>query len=140
MHSKNKSKTDVLLLRCCLRLQLNGLVVLAGDNGCSQFAYLAEYFARRGSQCAVVAVPKTIDGDLKVPNCFGVPLGFDTATRTYAEMVGNLMVDALSSQKYYHFVRLMGRSASHVALEVALQVNEICACVRSCICASALSV
>lgn len=70
----------------------------------------------------VLGVPKTIDGDLKILGRIPVSFGFHTATSTFSEMVGNIMLDCLSSQKYYHFVRLMGRSASHIALEVALQV------------------
>ena len=83
---------------------------------------LAEYFASKGSKISVVGAPKTIDGDLKneyVP----VSFGFDTACKVYSEMIGSLAMDALSSKKKYHFVRLMGRSASHIALECALQVQ-----------------
>jgi len=84
---------------------------------------LAEYFHAQGSKIKVLGVPKTIDGDLKILGRIPVSFGFHTATRTFSEMVGNIMQDCLSSQKYYHFIRLMGRSASHIALEVALQTR-----------------
>lgn len=81
----------------------------------------SRYFRTQNVKTKVVGAPKTIDGDLKVSPYIPVSFGFDTACRTYAELVGNVAVDSLSSQKYYHFVRLMGRSASNIALEVALQ-------------------
>jgi pyrophosphate--fructose-6-phosphate 1-phosphotransferase len=83
---------------------------------------LAEYFAAKGSKCKVVGCPKTIDGDLKNEH-IEVSFGFDTATRTFSEAIGNLCVDAMSSKGYYYFIRLMGRSASHIALECALQTR-----------------
>uniref|UniRef100_A0A061R021 Pyrophosphate--fructose 6-phosphate 1-phosphotransferase subunit beta n=1 Tax=Tetraselmis sp. GSL018 TaxID=582737 RepID=A0A061R021_9CHLO len=103
-------------------LALDGLVVVGGDDSNTNAAILAQHFLDAGIRARVVGVPKTIDGDLKggrVP----VSFGFDTACRVYSELVGNLMVDAASADKYYHFVRLMGRSASHIALEVALQTH-----------------
>lgn len=99
----------------------DGLVIIGGDDSNTNAALLAEYLRAQGSPLTVVGVPKTIDGDLKnsyVPTSFG----FDTAAHVYSELVGNLAYDALSSRKYYHFVRLMGRSASHITLETALQV------------------
>ncbi|CAD7963561.1 unnamed protein product [Amoebophrya sp. A120] len=108
-------------LKCCLELNLDGLVVIGGDDSNTNGAVLAEYFRSKNVKTKVVGCPKTIDGDLKVPPYIPVSFGFDTACRTYAELVGNVAVDSLSAQKYYHFVRLMGRSASNIALEVALQ-------------------
>lgn len=102
---------------------LDGLVVIGGDDSNTNAAVLAEYFAANGSTTVVNGAPKTIDGDLKVHPYIPVSFGFDTACKTYAEMVGNVSSDAISSQKYYHFVRLMGRSASHITLEVAFQTQ-----------------
>jgi 6-phosphofructokinase len=109
-------------LKTCEQLKLDGLVVIGGDDSNTNACMLAEYFASRRSRACVVGAPKTIDGDLKneyVP----VSFGFDTACKTYSEMIGSLAMDALSTKKKYHFVRLMGRSASHIALECALQVQ-----------------
>lgn len=106
-------------LKYCESLKLDGLVVIGGDDSNTNAAHLAEYFLKNGSAVKVVGCPKTIDGDLK--NEFvEVSFGFDTACKTYSECIGSVMVDTLSSQKYYHFIRLMGRSASHIALECAL--------------------
>lgn len=107
----------------CAALRLDGLLVIGGDDSNTNAALLAEYFARHGAHTVVAGAPKTIDGDMKVPKLVPVSFGFDTATKCYAEMTGNIALDALSSQKYYHWVRLMGRSASHIALEVALQTH-----------------
>ena len=107
-------------LRHCETLRLDGLVVIGGDDSNTNACMLAEYFASHGAHCKVVGCPKTIDNDLKnehVP----VSFGFDTATKCYSSLTGSVALDALSSKKKYHFVRLMGRSASHIALEVALQ-------------------
>lgn len=106
-------------MKYCESLKLDGLVVIGGDDSNTNAALLAEYFVKNGSSVRVVGCPKTIDGDLK--NEFvEVSFGFDTACKTYSECIGSVMVDTLSSQKYYHFIRLMGRSASHIALECAL--------------------
>mmetsp|Transcript_31903 Transcript_31903/g.67842 ORF Transcript_31903/g.67842 Transcript_31903/m.67842 type:complete len:1200 (-) Transcript_31903:60-3659(-) len=104
----------------CNGIGLDGLVVIGGDDSNTNGAVLAEYFKAHGCKTKVVGAPKTIDGDLKCPPHIPVSFGFDTACKTYATLVGNVAVDALSSQKYYHLVRLMGRSASNIALEVAL--------------------
>lgn len=94
-------------------------MVIGGDDSNTNAALLAEFFLEKGSSIRVVGCPKTIDGDLK--NEFvEVSFGFDTACKTYAECIGSIMADTLSSKKYYHFIRLMGRSASHIALECAL--------------------
>jgi diphosphate--fructose-6-phosphate 1-phosphotransferase len=100
-------------------LDLDGLVVIGGDDSNTNACLLAEYFEKHQSKCRVIGCPKTIDGDLKNEH-IEVSFGFDTATKTYSEAIGNLCVDALSSKGYYYFVRLMGRSASHIALECAL--------------------
>jgi diphosphate--fructose-6-phosphate 1-phosphotransferase len=104
----------------CNAIDLDGLVVIGGDDSNTNGAVLAEYFKAHGCKTKVVGAPKTIDGDLKCPPHIPISFGFDTACRTYATLVGNVAVDALSAQKYYHLVRLMGRSASNIALEVAL--------------------
>jgi pyrophosphate--fructose-6-phosphate 1-phosphotransferase len=104
------------------KLGLDGLVVIGGDDSNTNAAVLAEYFLQHACQTRVVGVPKTIDGDLK-NSCVALSFGFDTATKVYAELIGNLARDALSSRKGYHFVRLMGRSASHITLECALATH-----------------
>merc|ERR1740138_1617075 len=104
----------------CSGINLDGLVVIGGDDSNTNGALLAEYFASHGCKTKVVGAPKTIDGDLKCPPYIPISFGFDTACKTYATCTGNVAVDALSAQKYYHLVRLMGRSASNIALEVAL--------------------
>lgn len=104
------------------KLDLDGLVVIGGDDSNTNACLLAENFREKKIQTRVIGCPKTIDGDLK---CKEVPtsFGFDTACKIYVEMIGNVMVDARSTGKYYHFVRLMGRSASHITLECSLQTH-----------------
>ncbi|VAI84792.1 unnamed protein product [Triticum turgidum subsp. durum] len=104
------------------RLDLDGLVVIGGDDSNTNACLLGEYFRGRNLKTRVIGCPKTIDGDLK---CKEVPtsFGFDTACKIYSEMIGNVMTDARSTGKYYHFVRLMGRAASHITLECALQTH-----------------
>lgn len=103
-------------------LGLDGLAVIGGDDSNTNACLLAEYFAQNNSRCSVIGCPKTIDGDLKNEH-IEVSFGFDTATKVYSEAIGNLCTDAVSTRKYYYFVRLMGRSASHIALECALQTG-----------------
>ncbi|NBV43032.1 diphosphate--fructose-6-phosphate 1-phosphotransferase, partial [bacterium] len=103
------------------RFALDGIVIIGGDDSNTNAAFLAEVLKPHG--CAVIGVPKTIDGDLQVGSLVPISFGFDTATKIYAELVGNILQDTPSSRKYWHFVKLMGRSASHVALEVALQTR-----------------
>jgi pyrophosphate--fructose-6-phosphate 1-phosphotransferase len=98
---------------------LDGLVVIGGDDSNTNAALLAEYLVSKGSSVRVIGVPKTIDGDIKNPYV-DISFGFDTACKVYAELIGNIERDALSARKYYHFVRLMGRAASHITLECAL--------------------
>ena len=100
-----------------------GVVVIGGDDSNTNGAVLAEYFEAHNCKTKVCGAPKTIDGDLKVDPYIPISFGFDTACRTYSELIGNLGQDTLSSQKYYHFVRLMGRAASNIALECALQTR-----------------
>jgi pyrophosphate--fructose-6-phosphate 1-phosphotransferase len=101
-------------------LSLDGLVIVGGDDSNTNAALLAEYFLAEGCAVKVVGVPKTIDGDLKNSD-IEISFGFDTATKCYAETIGNIAKDAISAKKYYYFIKVMGRSASHIALECALQ-------------------
>jgi pyrophosphate--fructose-6-phosphate 1-phosphotransferase len=103
-------------------LKIAALVVIGGDDSNTNAALLAEYFTHTGADIQVIGVPKTIDGDLKNAQ-IETSFGFDTATKTYSELVGNICRDANSAKKYWHFIKLMGRSASHIALEVALQTH-----------------
>lgn len=101
-------------------LGLDAVVVIGGDDSNTNAALLSEYFLAEGVPCSVIGVPKTIDGDLK-NDYIETSFGFDTATKTYSELIGNIGRDANSARKYWHFIKLMGRSASHIALECALQ-------------------
>lgn len=103
-------------------LGLQGLVIIGGDDSNTNAAHLAEFFESRGAKIAVVGIPKTIDGDLS-GGPIEISFGFDTACKVYSEMIGNLARDAMSARKYTHFVKLMGRSASHVTLECALATH-----------------
>lgn len=109
-------------MEVCANLDLNGLLFIGGDDTCTSAAILAEYFREKKSTTAVCGAPKTIDGDLK-NEYIEVSFGFDTAVKTYSEEIGNLCVDVATSHDRYHFVRLMGRSASNIALECALQTR-----------------
>jgi pyrophosphate--fructose-6-phosphate 1-phosphotransferase len=105
----------------CADLKLSGLVVVGGDDSNTNAAFLAENLRDVGTQ--VIGIPKTIDGDLQVPGLLQVPFGFHSACMAFATEVGNLNSDCKSDLKYWHFSRLMGRSASHIALEVAFQTH-----------------
>jgi len=105
-----------------LKLQLDGLVIIGGDDSNTNAAVLAEYLLQKGCHTKVIGVPKTIDGDLK-NDLVEISFGFHTACQTYSEMIGNIARDAASAKKYTHFIKLMGRSASHIALECALQTQ-----------------
>ncbi len=110
----------------CAKHGITALVIIGGDDSNTNAAVLAEYFAAHNTGVQVIGCPKTIDGDLKNED-IECSFGFDTATKTYAEIVGNIERDANSAKKYWHFVKVMGRSASHVALETALQTQpNIC--------------
>lgn len=104
----------------CEKNKLDAIVIIGGDDSNTNAALLAEYLY---GKTQVIGVPKTVDGDLQVGELLPISFGFDTATKIYAEMVGNILQDTPSSRKYWHFIKLMGRSASHVALEVALQTR-----------------
>jgi pyrophosphate--fructose-6-phosphate 1-phosphotransferase len=104
------------------KLGISALVIVGGDDSNTNAALLAEYFARNNTGIQVIGVPKTIDGDLK-NQWVEASFGFDSCSKTYSELIGNLLRDANSARKYWHFIRLMGRSASHIALECALQTQ-----------------
>ena len=97
-------------------LNLDGLVIIGGDDSHTNAAFLAEFFLKNELKTCVIGVPKTIDGDLK-NEFIEISFGFDTACKIYSETIGNILKDTASAKKYYHFIKLMGRSASHVALE-----------------------
>lgn len=101
---------------------LDGLVIVGGDDSNTNAAVLAEYFLAHGNATTVVGVPKTIDGDLK-NEWVETSFGFDSATKTYSEIIGNLARDAASQGKYYFFIKVMGRTASHLVLECALKTH-----------------
>ncbi|MFP4010409.1 MAG: diphosphate--fructose-6-phosphate 1-phosphotransferase [Spirochaetaceae bacterium] len=109
-------------LEVCRKHELDALVVIGGDDSNTNAALLAEYFRSKDADVRVIGVPKTIDRDLK-NEYIETSFGFDTATKTYAELIGNIARDAASARKYWHFIKLMGRSASHIALECALQTH-----------------
>ena len=104
------------------KMSLDAIVVIGGDDSNTNAALLAEHFVASGMSTQVIGVPKTIDGDLK-NDMIETSFGFDTATKTYSELIGNIGRDANSAKKYWHFIKLMGRSASHIALECALQTQ-----------------
>lgn len=104
----------------CKKLGINAIVVIGGDDSNTNACVLAEYYAQKKTGIQVIGCPKTIDGDLK-NEMIETSFGFDTACKVYSELIGNIQRDANSAKKYYHFIRLMGRSASHIALECALQ-------------------
>lgn len=101
---------------------LDGLVIVGGDDSNTNAAFLAEFCYQKGLSTRIIGVPKTIDGDLK-NDFIEISFGFDTASKVYSEIIGNLSKDALSAKKYYYFVKMMGRSASHITLECALQTQ-----------------
>lgn len=103
-------------------LNLSAVVIIGGDDSNTNAALLAEWFVENNTGIQVIGCPKTIDGDLKNDQ-IEISFGFDTATKTYGELIGNIQRDANSAKKYWHFIKIMGRSASHVALEAALQTQ-----------------
>ncbi len=110
----------------CKKHGITAIVIIGGDDSNTNAAVLAEYMAAHNTGVQVIGCPKTIDGDLKNED-IECSFGFDTATKTYSEIIGNIQRDANSAKKYWHFVKVMGRSASHVALECALQTQpNIC--------------
>lgn len=104
------------------KLDIQALVIIGGDDSNTNAAVLAEYYKNINAGVQVIGCPKTIDGDLK-NELIETSFGFDTATKVYSEVIGNIQRDCNSARKYYHFVKLMGRSASHIALECALQTQ-----------------
>jgi pyrophosphate--fructose-6-phosphate 1-phosphotransferase len=124
---RTKVETEADLQKVAATARAHGLdaiVVIGGDDSNTNGAILAEYFLQQTMKTKVIGVPKTIDGDLRSEE-IEISFGFDSACKTYSELIGNIARDTLSSKKYYHFIKLMGRSASHIALECALatQVN-----------------
>ena len=109
-------------LEVCKKLNLSAVVIIGGDDSNTNAALLAEWFVANNAGIQVIGCPKTIDGDLKNEQ-IEISFGFDTATKTYGELIGNILRDANSAKKYWHFVKIMGRSASHVAIEAALQTQ-----------------
>ena len=104
------------------QLHIKALVIIGGDDSNTNACVLAEYYAAKNYGVQVIGCPKTIDGDLKNEQ-IETSFGFDTACKTYSELIGNIQRDCNSSRKYWHFIKLMGRSASHIALECALQTQ-----------------
>ena len=103
-------------------LNIKALVIIGGDDSNTNACVLAEYFKAKNYGIQVIGCPKTIDGDLKCEQ-IEASFGFDTATKVYSELIGNIERDCNSARKYWHFIKLMGRSASHIALECALQCH-----------------
>ena len=104
----------------CKELGIKAIVIIGGDDSNTNACVLAEYYSQKNSGIQVIGCPKTIDGDLK-NEMIETSFGFDTACKVYSELIGNIQRDANSAKKYWHFIRLMGRSASHITLECALQ-------------------
>jgi len=121
---RDKIDTPEKMEQCrqtCAELQLSGLIIVGGDDSNTNAAFLAENLHDLGTR--VIGIPKTIDGDLQVPGLCQIPFGYHSACMAFATEVGNLNSDCKSDLKYWHFNRLMGRSASHIALEVAFQTH-----------------
>ena len=115
-----------IVAEVCKKHGVTAIVIIGGDDSNTNAAVLAEYFAAHNTGVQVIGCPKTIDGDLKNED-IECSFGFDTATKTYSEIIGNIERDANSAKKYWHFIKVMGRSASHVALECALETQpNIC--------------
>ncbi len=112
--------------KVCKEHGITAIVIIGGDDSNTNAAVLAEYMAAHNTGVQVIGCPKTIDGDLKNED-IEASFGFDTATKTYSELIGNIERDCNSAKKYWHFIKVMGRSASHVALECALETQpNIC--------------
>ena len=113
-------------IEICNKLGIKALVIIGGDDSNTNACVLAEYYLQKNTGIQVIGCPKTIDGDLK-NDMIETSFGFDTACKVYSEVIGNIMRDANSAKKYWHFIKLMGRSASHIALECGLQTQpNIC--------------
>lgn len=119
LETKNQFDRGLEILK---ELKISALVIIGGDDSNTNAAVLAEYYKQVGAGVQVIGCPKTIDGDLK-NDLIETSFGFDTATKVYSEVIGNIQRDCNSAKKYWHFIKLMGRSASHIALECALQTQ-----------------
>ena len=119
LEKKEQFDSGLIILK---KLDIKALVIIGGDDSNTNACVLAEYYKSIGAGVQVIGCPKTIDGDLK-NNMIETSFGFDTATKTYSEVIGNIERDCNSARKYWHFIKLMGRSASHVTLECALQTQ-----------------
>ena len=117
LETKEQFESGLQIIR---ELNIKAVVIIGGDDSNTNACILAEYYAANNYGVQVIGCPKTIDGDLKNEQ-IETSFGFDTACKTYAEVIGNIQRDANSARKYWHFIKLMGRSASHIALECALQ-------------------
>ena len=123
LEKEDQFETGLEILR---KLDIKAVVIIGGDDSNTNACVLAEYYAAKQYGVQVIGCPKTIDGDLKNSQ-IETSFGFDTATKTYSELIGNIERDCNSARKYWHFIKLMGRSASHIALECALQTQpNIC--------------
>jgi pyrophosphate--fructose-6-phosphate 1-phosphotransferase len=123
LETKEQFDRGLVILK---QLDIRALVIIGGDDSNTNACVLAEYYAAIGAGVQVIGCPKTIDGDLK-NEMIESSFGFDTACKVYSEVIGNIQRDCNSARKYWHFIKLMGRSASHIALECALQVQpNIC--------------
>ena len=116
LEQEEQFESGIQILR---ELGIKALVIIGGDDSNTNACVLAEYYAAKNYGVQVIGCPKTIDGDLKNDQ-IETSFGFDTACKTYSEVIGNIQRDANSAKKYWHFIKLMGRSASHIALECAL--------------------
>jgi pyrophosphate--fructose-6-phosphate 1-phosphotransferase len=125
--TKLESEEDFeVVAKVCMKHEITALVIIGGDDSNTNAAVLAEYFLQKHYPIQVIGCPKTIDGDLKNEH-IEISFGFDTAAKTYSELIGNIARDANSAKKYWHFIKVMGRSASHIALECALETQpNIC--------------
>ncbi len=113
-------------IKVCNALDITAVIIIGGDDSNTNAAIMGDYFKKQNTGIQVIGCPKTIDGDLKNEH-IETSFGFDTACKTYSELIGNIQRDANSAKKYWHFIKLMGRSASHIGLECALQTQpNIC--------------
>src|SRR5512133_3688046 len=117
-----KEEQFATVVKNCKSLGITGLVIIGGDDSNTNACMLAEYCAREKTGISVIGCPKTIDGDLE-NEWNEASFDFDTASKVYGELIGNIQRDANSAKKYWHFIKLMGRSASHIALECALKTQ-----------------
>ena len=119
LEKESQFESGIEILR---KLGIKALVIIGGDDSNTNACVLAEYYAQKNYGVQVIGCPKTIDGDLKNEQ-IETSFGFDTACKTYSELIGNIQRDCNSARKYWHFIKLMGRSASHIALECALETQ-----------------